>query len=296
MPPLVDIFLCNGFFLVFDPEQAIELRRRKIVWQLVGATPLGPTLPCLVDHYSIQVCLNDGLANFKHLTLIDSISHEHNKKLWSSKLEEIRAQSEEQYLTKRAKELERKNMEASSHNVRDFDETKLKLVIPQMANLNLSSFIVDTLDKSEVIPHLRIDRDKARVHLDLYRRGFYLTPGSKFGTDFLAYQGDPIRYHATFAVRLVPGNGGVIDLSKINYNEINVLQRLCHSASKILILAVSREEQTDPAISYWTLNVRCYIDPESIGNYIESIDPMGTRVYLTKTVLDVHQTAKKHKT
>ena len=31
---------------------------------------------------------------------------------------------------------------------------------------------------------------------DLWRRGFFLTDGSKFGADFLAYPGDPIRYHA----------------------------------------------------------------------------------------------------
>ena len=37
------------------------------------------------------------------------------------------------------------------------------------------------------------------VFEDLWRRGFYLGSGLKFGADFLAYPGDPLRFHSHFA-------------------------------------------------------------------------------------------------
>ena len=42
----------------------------------------------------------------------------------------------------------------------------------------------------------RLLQCRKMAFFDLWRRGFFLTDGSKFGADFLAYPGDPIRYHA----------------------------------------------------------------------------------------------------
>jgi len=42
----------------------------------------------------------------------------------------------------------------------------------------------------------RLQQCRKLAFFDLWRRGFFLTDGSKFGADFLAYPGDPIRYHA----------------------------------------------------------------------------------------------------
>ena len=43
-----------------------------------------------------------------------------------------------------------------------------------------------------------------RVFLDLWERGYYLTSGVNFGGDFLAYPGDPMRYHSFYIVIIVP--------------------------------------------------------------------------------------------
>lgn len=42
------------------------------------------------------------------------------------------------------------------------------------------------------------------VFRDMYQRGYYLTTGAKFGGDFLAYPGDPHRFHAHHVVIAVP--------------------------------------------------------------------------------------------
>ena len=35
---------------------------------------------------------------------------------------------------------------------------------------------------------------------DLWKSGYFLTDGSKFGGDFLVYCGDPVKYHAKYIV------------------------------------------------------------------------------------------------
>lgn len=44
--------------------------------------------------------------------------------------------------------------------------------------------------------------DKCRLFAfkDLWNHGYYLSEGSKFGADFLVYQGDPMRFHAKYLV------------------------------------------------------------------------------------------------
>ena len=34
-----------------------------------------------------------------------------------------------------------------------------------------------------------------KVYLDLYEKGYYITPGGKFGADFILYEDDPLKIH-----------------------------------------------------------------------------------------------------
>ena len=43
-----------------------------------------------------------------------------------------------------------------------------------------------------------------KVYLDLWEKGFYITSGAKFGGDYLAYPGDPLRFHSFYIIVLVP--------------------------------------------------------------------------------------------
>ncbi|KAJ3128918.1 tRNA-splicing endonuclease subunit Sen34 [Physocladia obscura] len=50
----------------------------------------------------------------------------------------------------------------------------------------------------------RREKAKTAVFEHLHKSGFYITSGVKFGADFLAYQGDPLLYHAAYVCLVVP--------------------------------------------------------------------------------------------
>lgn len=80
-------------------------------------------------------------------------------------------------------------------------------------------------------PHTQQQRLRMAVFADLHSRGYFLTSGSKFGGDFLAYPGDPNLYHAQFVVRVLP-LGQVL-----NPVLFKGLARGVHAARKHLLLA-----------------------------------------------------------
>ena len=53
-------------------------------------------------------------------------------------------------------------------------------------------------------PQTSCKKLRYHVFVDLWEKGYYLTSGINFGGDFLAYPGDPIRYHSFFIVIIVP--------------------------------------------------------------------------------------------
>ena len=58
-----------------------------------------------------------------------------------------------------------------------------------------------------------------------------MTTGIKFGSDFLAYPGDPMAYHAGFCVRVVP------DDAHMRCQHLSGWARTSHGARKNLVLA-----------------------------------------------------------
>lgn len=51
-----------------------------------------------------------------------------------------------------------------------------------------------------VVIELELKSEKMTVFEDLHQKGYYISCGGKFGTDFLAYAGSPQLFHAAFAV------------------------------------------------------------------------------------------------
>jgi hypothetical protein len=80
-------------------------------------------------------------------------------------------------------------------------------------------------------PHTQQQQLRVAVFADLHSRGYFLTSGSKFGGDFLAYPGDPNLYHAQFVVRVLPLE------QVLNPVLFKGLARGVHAARKHLLLA-----------------------------------------------------------
>eukprot|EP00041_Stephanoeca_diplocostata_P028167 m.788727 g.788727 ORF g.788727 m.788727 type:complete len:337 (-) comp23318_c0_seq21:3032-4042(-) len=65
-----------------------------------------------------------------------------------------------------------------------------------------------------------------RVFADLHAKGYWITPGVKFGGDFLVYPGDPHRYHAHFVAVVLPYRRTLSPLDIISFGRLgNVVKK-----------------------------------------------------------------------
>lgn len=85
-------------------------------------------------------------------------------------------------------------------------------------------------------PETEIEILRYRVFLDLWEKGFYITPGSKFGGEFLAYPGDPIKFHSFYVVLVVPRT------KKIGMLELISIGRLAATVKKTAVLGTVSDE------------------------------------------------------
>lgn len=85
-------------------------------------------------------------------------------------------------------------------------------------------------------PQTSCEKLHYKVFVDLWEKGYYLTSGINFGGDFLAYPGDPIRYHSFFIVIIVPWG------KKITPFEIISAGRLGASVKKTALLCSVSDE------------------------------------------------------
>ncbi|CAG8527339.1 4069_t:CDS:2 [Paraglomus occultum] len=71
------------------------------------------------------------------------------------------------------------------------------------------------------------DEDKTRykVFKDIWEKGYYITSGSKFGSDYLAYPGDPLQYHSQFAVSVVDMDAPINPIDIIREGRMSTVVR-----------------------------------------------------------------------
>ncbi|EDO32072.1 predicted protein, partial [Nematostella vectensis] len=53
-------------------------------------------------------------------------------------------------------------------------------------------------------PNTENEHLRYSIFKNLWERGLYITSGCKFGGDFLAYPGDPVKFHSFYIVVVVP--------------------------------------------------------------------------------------------
>ncbi|XP_035229014.1 tRNA-splicing endonuclease subunit Sen34-like [Stegodyphus dumicola] len=73
------------------------------------------------------------------------------------------------------------------------------------------------------------------VFRDLWEKDYYITGGSKFGGDFLAYEGDPLKYHALYIVICITNT------TEFQATDIVTYGRLGHQVKKTVVLASLNE-------------------------------------------------------
>lgn len=273
----------NGSFLVFNTEHAKVLRRRRILSQTVAAgapSSQPPTPPYCISHHAAHVIATRGLAKFVQLDTKREVSTSvDNKNKFATRLLQLAQHEKQMHIMKRMAELRRHNVPATSRNVGQFDETKMLLAINETPDRELASFqeqVISSVKIQSIIDndHRSFDdRMRLLVYYDLYERGFYVSSGIKFGSDFLAYLGDPVRYHAQYAAKLVEcDDDGNIDLTRSDFTAINCLQRVTHTANKIPLL-VTIDKTSLHKVRYWTLKERVYLNATSKNTDLELVEP-----------------------
>lgn len=275
---LPHIYYINGSFLVFDKDHAIALRSQRIVGQLIGATSAGSSqqivsssLPYHLSQYAASLAFELRLATFTRLIKNEDSLIASNVPNYLDNLSKLQEDARKGHFARRQMELCKRNIEANEERLGSFDEAKVRLPVEAVPVVSRSSYRSETITESELKSIFElVDDSKHIVYRDLHQRGFFVTSGSKFGCDFLAYLGDPVLYHAKFALRIMPELNGSVDVSKVEINELNALHRLCHNASKILLFAVvSRDPAGRNSLNYWSIKTKEYLSLESKSALVE---------------------------
>lgn len=275
---LPTIYVSCGSFLIYDEAEVTKLRERRLIGQHIGCPTRNPHqvvasgLPCIYSNYAAKLILDNGWARFVALELHKVTQLEQNKLHCEKKLRLLQEVASREFIQQREDQLKRRNISISSERIGKFDPNKMRILITDKPSRDTSSLKEVTLNNEEVSGYLRVDSKRMAVFEDLYRLGYYITAGTKFGSDFLAYGGDPVDYHAQYCVRLAPNLDGHVDLSKLNYNEINAFHRLCHTANKQFVLSTVIDEAGEQLVKYWTKIDREYLMPQSLASDLDIVE------------------------
>lgn len=74
-------------------------------------------------------------------------------------------------------------------------------------------------------------RTHARVFIDLWSRGWFVTTAAKFGADYMVYPGDPMQHHAAYTVHVAQPTQPLQPLQLV------AASRLAHDAKKSAVVA-----------------------------------------------------------
>ncbi|XP_051171716.1 tRNA-splicing endonuclease subunit Sen34 [Leptopilina boulardi] len=94
----------------------------------------------------------------------------------------------------------------------------------------------DAKDVDWNYPNTQEEKLRYNVFKDLWEKNFYITSGVKFGSDFLAYPGDPIMFHSQFIIHCKEKT------DVLSVNELVSICRIGSSVRKTQVFASFSEE------------------------------------------------------
>ncbi|XP_026316800.1 tRNA-splicing endonuclease subunit Sen34 isoform X2 [Hyposmocoma kahamanoa] len=231
---MIPLYIENGVPLVWN-SQGHDLRsKHRICGALIGSLPSFPRqndftgLPMALMTEEAALLVEKGICELYQLPKINEKPPEKEK-------QEILAQ-EQKVLEEQSEALRKRKVEQLSQKIDIIMAgKKQKLLSKGVTDVNLDkqALLQEEINKlpcltpGNVLVHLptehyipterkKLDVNALRSGLterdndirysifkDLWERGYYITSGSKFGSDYLLYPGDPVRFHAMYMVRCV---------------------------------------------------------------------------------------------
>ncbi|KAI5479296.1 tRNA-intron endonuclease [Pseudohyphozyma bogoriensis] len=78
-------------------------------------------------------------------------------------------------------------------------------------------------------PETELQASRCKVFEDLWRNGYYMGIGLRFGGDFLVYPGDPLRYHSHFTLTVLPSpSSPIMPLDLVAYGRLATAVKKAH--------------------------------------------------------------------
>lgn len=206
----------GGRFLVFDVAAVARLRRRHdICAVLVGITPQAPNqgvfsgLPLELAPDEVCWLVRQGAAyvdatadseRVAHLAglaspvarrrYLDGVARQHRAAVAAAEAET--AERQRRAVEIRAARTTRPGR-GSGRKAQDDDKTDRKKAV-----LRVTPTTSDGLVESSDLPESLLPSPSYALRAHLADRGYFATPGLRFGGDLSIYPGDPFRYHAHF--------------------------------------------------------------------------------------------------
>ena len=106
----------------------------------------------------------------------------------------------------------------------------------------------DQMEPVETLPITNAMR--YNVFVNMWEKGFYLTDGTNFGGDFLAYPGDPLMFHAKYIV--VCCDMSEDEIKSMSEADLVAKSRLAVTVKKTMLFAYNKDEKIKYKAVEWT--------------------------------------------
>ncbi|KAG6459446.1 tRNA-splicing endonuclease subunit Sen34 isoform X2 [Manduca sexta] len=232
---MIPLYVINGIAYVWNSDDWYVLRtRHRICGALIGSAPSFPRqndflgLPMALLSEEATLLVEKGFCELYELPNVTRKPSKEEKEIVKS--------LEDKVLLEQIQELKRRKIEQLSQKidiiVAGKKEKLLSKGITDTSILNKQVLLEEEINKMpklapiHALVHLptehNLSTEKKKVDINvlehspqgennikylifknLWEKGFYITDGSKFGSDYLLYPGDPVKFHATYMVRCI---------------------------------------------------------------------------------------------
>lgn len=255
---MIELLYSEGNIFVYNANDWLELRKKhRIVGDLVGTLNYIPVLPLQLRTEEVLLLLEKNVAvvrkiNTERQPKAKEMQEEFENALLESEMREYKKNRLIQLEGMKESLIEKRRRKGDARSDDEILREELdKSVIIKKENMIWPIQLIPNMENNrneEIVTFEQILQRttllKWLIYKDLWEKGYYITCGARFGSDFLVYLGDPMLFHAIFIVRCVESEEPIFG------NEIISFGRLGGSVRKRSVLASIKNGE----ISYISLN------------------------------------------
>ncbi|TDZ17364.1 putative tRNA-splicing endonuclease subunit tsp-4 [Colletotrichum orbiculare MAFF 240422] len=194
--PEVRISKIADRFLVFDAADVASIRRNHNICSVLPLELLPEEASVLVEH-KVGRMVDETAIHLSSLQPTDTGSRAVYVALLKDRRGKARKLSAEEQTKKSAAEQARRPVPRATDTSRSASGSSSAdglEIRPLTVTLSTSCGLSGPVEHRDAVLRTRV----GPLHRYLQSRGYFMTPGLRFGADYSVYPGDPLRYHAHF--------------------------------------------------------------------------------------------------